>query len=218
MIHPSHDSLERLSALVRGHRRDLAAIARREGLGPEDALEAVQDALSTFVGRPPESDDASEHDLATLKVMVRNAARNARRRHRLRRPHQPFDDDRDALDAATVEDLVGHAEDVVRLRACVAELCGVQRAVVLLRFLDERSGEDVAEALELSRANVDVIVHRAKAALRSCMRAPRGHVAVEAQPAEGRASTASAAASSSTTVGAGAPKSVKRTHAGRTRT
>lgn len=215
MIHPSHDSLERLSALVRGHRRDLAAIARREGLGPEDALEAVQDALSAFVTRPP-GDPATDHDLATLKVMVRNAARNARRRHRLRRPHQPLDDDRDGLDAATVEDLVGHAEDVVRLRACVAELCGVQRAVVLLRFLDERSGEDVAAALELSRANVDVIVHRAKAALRSCMRSPRGHGTPEAHSE--RASSASAAASSSTVVGAGAPKSVKRTHVGRTRT
>lgn len=217
MIHPSHDSLERLSALVRGHRRDLATIARREGLGPEDALEAVQDALSAFVTRLP-AHPATDHDLATLKVMVRNAARNARRRHRLRRPHQLLDDDRDVLDAATVEDLVGHAEDVVRLRACVAELCGVQRAVVLLRFLDERSGEDVAAALELSRANVDVIVHRAKAALRSCMRAPRGHAAAGGQPAPGRASAAMATASSSTVVGAGAPKSVKRTHAGRTRT
>jgi RNA polymerase sigma-70 factor (ECF subfamily) len=172
VIDATPDPLDRLSALVRGHRRELAAVARHEGLGPEDALEAVQDALATFVGRP--AGDPT-HDLASIKVMVRNAARNTRRRHRLRKPHVPVDDDHDALDAATVEDLVGHAEDVVRLRACVAELCGVQRAVVLLRFLEERSGEDVAAALDLTRGHVDVLVHRAKLALRSCMRAPRAH-------------------------------------------
>jgi RNA polymerase sigma-70 factor (ECF subfamily) len=162
------DSLDRLSAVVHGHRRELAAVARVEGLGPEDALECVQDALLTFLSRdqPP-----SDHDLATLKTMVRNAARNERRKHRLQRPHQPLDD-QDPLDAATAEELLGHAEDVVRLRACVAELCGVQRAVVLLRFLEERSGEDVAAALDLTRGHVDVLVHRAKAALRACMRHP----------------------------------------------
>lgn len=166
---PQVDSLDRLSTLVHGHRRELAAVARAEGLGPEDALECVQDALLTFLSRdqPP-----SDHDLATLKLMVRNAARNERRKHRLQRPHHPLADDHDPLDAATAEELLGHAEDVVRLRACVAELCGVQRAVVLLRFLEERSGEDVATALDLTRGHVDVLVHRAKAALRACMRHP----------------------------------------------
>jgi RNA polymerase sigma-70 factor (ECF subfamily) len=42
--------------------------------------------------------------------------------------------------------------------------------VVTLRLLEERSGEDVAETLGLSRGYVDVLVHRAKAALRVCMR------------------------------------------------
>ena len=164
-----HDPLEHLGDLVRAHRRELLGVARGEGLGPEEALESVQDALATFMARRAEPAD---HDLASLKAMTRNAARNARRRHRLQRPHQPLVDDETPLDAATAEDLLGHAEDVVRLRACVAELCGVQRAVILLRFLEERSGEDVAEALDLSRAHVDVLVHRAKQALRACMRAP----------------------------------------------
>ncbi len=53
---------------------------------------------------------------------------------------------------------------------CVTELCGVQRAVVTLRLLEERSGEDVAESLGLTRGHVDVLVHRAKQALRVCMR------------------------------------------------
>ncbi len=168
-VSPPIDSLDRLSSLVHGHRRELAAVARAEGLGPEDALECVQDALCTFLSR---DEGPTDHDVATLKVMVRNAARNEQRKHRLHKPHQPLDEDRDPLDAATAEDLLGHAEDVVRLRACVAELCGVQRAVVLLRFLAERSGEGVAAALDLTRGHVDVLVHRAKNALRACTRHP----------------------------------------------
>ena len=75
-----------------------------------------------------------------------------------------------AAGTPTAEELLGHAEEVVRLHACVSELCGVQRAVVTLRLLEERSGEDVADALGLTRAHVDVLVHRAKGALRVCMR------------------------------------------------
>ena len=71
------------------------------------------------------------------------------------------------------EALLSHAEDVVRLRACVAELCSIQRAVITLRLLEERSGEDVAEQLGITRKHVDVLVHRAKASLRVCMRHAR---------------------------------------------
>ena len=72
-----------------------------------------------------------------------------------------------ALPAA--DELLACAEAHVRLRACVAELCEVQRSVVLLRLLDERPGEDVAAVLGISRGYVDVLMHRAKAALRACM-------------------------------------------------
>ena len=110
--------------------------------------------------------------LASLKTIVRNAARNFRRRHRRAKPHESLDADNEPLAPSTVEDLVAHAEDVVRLRACVAELCSVQRAVVMLRLLDEQSGEDTAAALGITRNHVDVLVHRAKGALRVCMRHP----------------------------------------------
>jgi RNA polymerase sigma-70 factor, ECF subfamily len=163
------DPLEQITGIVRRERGALVAIARSEGLGPEDAVEAVQDALCTFLSlvEPP-----VEHASATLKTMVRNASRNARRRHHRSLPHEaiepghePRASERDA------ESLLAHAEDVVRLRMCVAELCSVQRAVVMLRLLDEQSGEDVALTLGLTRANVDVLVHRARGALRTCMRA-----------------------------------------------
>jgi RNA polymerase sigma-70 factor, ECF subfamily len=157
------DRLERLSTLAR-ERRALVAVARAEGLDAEEALECVQDALITFLGLPE-----NDHPLATVKTIVRNAARNHRRLHRRALPHQPFDDESSASGDVDAENLLAHAEDVVRLRLCVSSLCGVQRAVITLRLLEERSGEDVADALGLTRSHVDVLVHRAKAALRVCM-------------------------------------------------
>jgi len=169
---PTVDPLARLSRLVRAERGALAAVARSEGLTAEEAVDCVQDALCTYLGRPVE---AEEHEVAAIKLMVRNAARNHRRRHRRRLPHQPLEAESAMASAGPAADaLLAHAEDVVRLRACVAELCSVQRAVVMLRLLEERSGEDVAEALGLTRGHVDVLVHRAKGALRVCMRGSHG--------------------------------------------
>jgi RNA polymerase sigma-70 factor (ECF subfamily) len=168
----SGDPLEQLTLVVRTRRRALVTVARDEGVGPEEALECVQEALCTFLrleregALPPEP----EQQIAATFTMVRNAARNARRRHRLAKPHDVIERDAASSPSPTAEELLAHAEDTVRLRQCLASLCGVQRAVVTLRLLDERSGEDVAEALGLSRGYVDVLVHRAKAALRLCMR------------------------------------------------
>lgn len=157
------DRLERLSLLSRD-RGALIAVARAEGLTAEESLECVQDALITFLSR-----DEPDHALATVKTIVRNAARNHRRLHHRALPHVPLDEETTAGDDVDAEHLLSHAEDVVRLRLCVSSLCSVQRAVVTLRLLEERSGEDVAIALGLSRGHVDVLVHRAKAALRVCM-------------------------------------------------
>lgn len=161
------DRLELLTRVARDERGVLIAAARAEGLRPEEAVEVVQDALCTFLSAAP-SEGAPVR--ATLITMVRHAAKNARRRHHRALPHVPLDDDASPSEARDAESLLAHAEDVVRLSACVTELCGIQRAVVMLRLLDERSGQDVATELGISRNHVDVLVHRAKAALRVCMR------------------------------------------------
>lgn len=167
---PNDRGIERLTELVRSERAALVAVARREGLGPEEALECVQDALCAFVHRDRAP---SEHALATLKTMTRNAARNLRRRHHRALPHEAIDDERHASDALLrADDRIAQRQELVRLRVCMAELCSRHRAVITLRLLDERSGEDVAAELGLTRAHVDVLVHRAKAALRVCMEEP----------------------------------------------
>jgi RNA polymerase sigma-70 factor (ECF subfamily) len=168
------DPLEQLDSLLRDRRGALVAAARDEGLRGDEAVECVQDALCTWLraerdGTLPASAEARA---ATAFTMVRNTARNRRRRHHRAMPHVPADGPEAATPAAEepdAESLLAAAEDTIRLRACLATLCTVQRAVTL-RFLEERSGEDVATALGLSRGHVDVLVHRAKASLRACMR------------------------------------------------
>jgi RNA polymerase sigma-70 factor (ECF subfamily) len=164
------DFVERLGALARDERRTLLAVARGEGLDSEEALECVQDALCTFLTTEDAGSESRERALWSLKAMVRNAARNFRRRHRRSKPHEVIDAGHEPAASTTgTDELVARAEDMLRLRACVAELCTIQRAVVTLRLLEERSGEDVAETLGLARGHVDVLVHRAKAALLACM-------------------------------------------------
>lgn len=165
------DVLGILSDLARSGRAELVRTARREGAGPEDAVEAVQDALCTFLQLSQKKEtpaDASQWP-AYLAGIVRNVARNKRRRHHLARPHEDVDTLPVPSDASSAEKLVAEAEEHVRLRACVDQLCETQKAVVMLRLLEERPGEDVAESLGISRGYVDVLLHRAKASLRVCM-------------------------------------------------
>jgi RNA polymerase sigma-70 factor (ECF subfamily) len=166
------DAMVGLARLVRGQRAALAGLARREGLGPEDAVDCVHDALCTYLDlalrRELPADTSAQ--LAFLSGIVVNAARNLRRRHRLARPHHAIDGVELRSAGPSIETLVAHAEECVRLRACVNRLCETQRTVVLMRLLEERPGEDVAEALGITRGHVDVLLHRAKASLLVCMR------------------------------------------------
>jgi RNA polymerase sigma-70 factor (ECF subfamily) len=104
--------------------------------------------------------------------MVRNAARNRRRRHFLSRPHVDLDAHPEAGgEVPATDEVIARAEEHVRLRACVAELCEIQKAVVTLRMLEEQPGEDVASALGITAGHVAVLLHRAKVSLRACMTA-----------------------------------------------
>jgi RNA polymerase sigma-70 factor (ECF subfamily) len=173
---PHEDVLEGVSQVARAKRGALAALARSEGLTAEDAVDCVQEGLCTLLDLVQSGEIASETDpSAVLATIVRNAARNHRRRHFRARPHENIEEHERADDSlALQEELVARAEEHVRLRACVAELCEVQQAVVTLRMLEERPGEDVAALLGISQNHVAVLLHRAKSALRTCMADSKG--------------------------------------------
>lgn len=170
------DVLDSFTDFIRENRVALVRAARREGLSPEDAVECAQEALAKHLQLIHRGDAPAATDewLPYVITIARNAARNRRRRHDIARPHAELEGMEgvvaDGLTTdATAEDLLAEAEEHIRLRACVERLCGTQRSVVTLRFLEERAGEDVADELGITRAHVDVLLHRAKAQIRACM-------------------------------------------------
>jgi RNA polymerase sigma-70 factor (ECF subfamily) len=158
-----------VTRLVRAERPRLAAAARGEGLTDAEALDAVQDGLITFLGLPSASEVADRDDEGAklLTAIVRNAARNLRKRHHRARPH---DADVDLLeqDAEAVEK-IARAEARLAMSTCVAELGDGAQRVVMMRLLDELSGDEVAAQLGTTPGNVAVMLHRAKEKLRACL-------------------------------------------------
>jgi RNA polymerase sigma factor (sigma-70 family) len=166
------DPLTRVSDLVRRERGALAALARKEGLSAQDAVDAVQDGLCTLLSQARHGELPSNTDEwgPLLAAMVRNAARNRRRRHFRALPHVDLDTHPlTSEDALPIDEAIAKAETHVRLRACVEDLCEVERAVVTLRMLEQRGGEDVGRVLGISAGYVAVLLHRAKHTLRACM-------------------------------------------------
>lgn len=164
-------TMDWIAELVRHDGRWLAGVARREGLGGEDALDAVQDALTTFVSMAGAPTIAASRDEARsyLAALVTNVARNARRRHHRSQPHVDSDDAGLAAEGRDVDELLARAEDHARAIACVATLRDLQKKVVELRILGELSGADTARALDVAPGHVAVLLHRAKIALQRCM-------------------------------------------------
>jgi RNA polymerase sigma-70 factor (ECF subfamily) len=161
-------ALDALGRLAKERRGELTALARREGLGPEDAVDCVHDVFCDFLEAGLRGERPADPS-ALLRGMVVNAARNRRRRHHLAREHRGLDSTATADVSSSAEHLVARAQDCARLHGCVNQLCHSQRTVVMMRLLDEQPGEDVASALGLTRGHVDVLLHRAKASLRACM-------------------------------------------------
>jgi RNA polymerase sigma-70 factor (ECF subfamily) len=61
------------------------------------------------------------------------------------------------------------ALDTEKLAACLQALAERERAVVMLTFFADKSGDEVANELALSAGNVRVIRHRALGRLRQCL-------------------------------------------------
>ncbi|MCA9662315.1 MAG: sigma-70 family RNA polymerase sigma factor [Myxococcales bacterium] len=168
---PDSTFLTWVGELARTHTRALAATARREGLSPTDALDAVQEALHTFLLIPHARDLADDVDDSArlLRVVVRNVARNMRRRHHRARPHVELDDAPLSAAELSSEELLLRAEEHVRLRGCVDMLGELQRRVVTLRMLEEYSPREVADELGIKPGYVAVLLHRAKRSIERCL-------------------------------------------------
>jgi RNA polymerase sigma-70 factor (ECF subfamily) len=161
-----------VSDLARLHTRPLSGVARAEGLSADDALDAVQEAFQTFLNLP-EARALVGHELDSrrlLAAIVRNAARNMRRRAFRRLPHDALADRPEiADDVPGVDEILARTEEELKLMGCVSKLSDIQRRVVRLRMLEELSGDDVARELGLRPDHVATLLYRAKKELFRCV-------------------------------------------------
>lgn len=162
-----------ITGLARDHAGRLAGIARREGASATDALDLVQDAFHTLLGRSDIAELRTRpRDAARLlSVIVRNAARNLRRRHHHARPHVDVDTAELAAVSPPPDDALTQAATVVQLAGCLSQLGDVHRQIVTLRVLEELSSEEAARTLGLTPNHVAVLLHRARKELERCMQA-----------------------------------------------
>lgn len=162
-----------VSELAHTHTAALSRVARSEGLSADDALDAVQEAFHTLL-RLPEARELvgdAEPSRRLLVAVVRNAARNMRRRAFRRLPHDRLDDAPEMADIGPdAEQLLARTEDELKLMWCVSRLSEVQQRVVRLRMLEELSGHDVARELGLRADHIATLLHRAKRELCRCVR------------------------------------------------
>lgn len=160
-----------VSVLARDHAGRLAAIARREGVSATDALDVVQDAFHTLISRADSQAlrDKPDDAARVLATIVRNAARNLRRRHDHAKPHVDVDDQALTAREPTPDEALEQATTQAQLVGCMAKLGDAHRHVITLRVLEELSGEEAAQALGVSAGHVAVLLHRARKQLEQCM-------------------------------------------------
>jgi RNA polymerase sigma-70 factor (ECF subfamily) len=160
-----------VSTLARDHAGKLAALARREGVSPTDALDVVQDAFHTLISRPDSQAlrDKPDDAARVLSTIVRNAARNLRRRHHHAKPHVDVDDQPLAAAIPSPDEALEQATTQAQLVGCMAKLGDAHRHVITLRVLEELSGEEAAQALGVTAGHVAVLLHRARKQLEQCM-------------------------------------------------
>jgi RNA polymerase sigma-70 factor (ECF subfamily) len=162
-----------VSILARDHAGRLAALARREGVSATDALDVVQDAFHTLISRPDSQAlrDKPDDAARVLATIVRNAARNLRRRHHHAKPHVDVEGEALTAREPTPDEAFEQATTQAQLVGCMAKLGDAHRHVVTLRVLEELSGEEAARALGVTTGHVAVLLHRARKQLEQCMTA-----------------------------------------------
>jgi len=117
-------------------------------------------------GAVRDADQVASFVLGVSRTMAKDLNRTEWRREKLRDAFLPV---------SMVDVPAGDAMlDVDRLEACLGRLADRERAVVLLTFYAERTGNEVSKELRVTEGHVRVIRHRAIERLRECMTSVEG--------------------------------------------
>jgi RNA polymerase sigma-70 factor (sigma-E family) len=139
--------------------RTLVRAAVLVGCRPQDAEDAVQDALVRCYVAWPRVNAADDRDAYVYRILVNSIFRGWRRRWRGERPSSEMPEPDPAEDVATGVSLT-HP-----VRVALARLGREQREVLVLRYFADLSEAQIAQVLDIAPGTVKSRAARAIAAL-----------------------------------------------------
>ncbi len=170
------DAAERL---VRTHGGWMLAVAQRIIADRQLAEDCVQDALIKALASIGGFEERSSlktwlHRVVVTQTLMKLRSRRARKEAPIDSLLPEFDENACRIEEpwrhlATPEEIYSQADRRRLVQAKIQELPESYRLVLQLRDIEEMSTREVAEALDLSEANVKVRLHRARSALKKLL-------------------------------------------------
>jgi RNA polymerase sigma-70 factor, ECF subfamily len=161
---------EAFTGLVHAYRDRVYRVGLRACRDHFDAEDAVQEAFIRLARRPDVQRDRSM--LSWLMTVVRNACLRMLRpflRERARLGVRIEDPEAIAASSLSPEAMVERCQPIERVHAAIAGLPQDFRDVLVLRDLEELTGEETCAALGISEAAMKSRLHRARNMLREAL-------------------------------------------------
>lgn len=167
--------------IVRVYGGRLLAVARRFVRNEEDARDVLQSAYLSAFRSVAQFEGSAQLSTWLHRIVVNTALMKLRTRRR--RPEESIDDmlptflddghhaEQFAEWSTPADVLIERDETRRAVRGCIDQLPESYRTVLLLRDIEERSTQEVAEALNCTPTAVKVRLHRARQALSTLVRA-----------------------------------------------
>jgi RNA polymerase sigma-70 factor, ECF subfamily len=131
---------------------------------PESAEDCVSETFSRLLTAFSQGKGPTRYLKAYLYRVAHNWITDQYRRQPL--PPLPLEDSQAASPQEEISDLHSRQEELDQLRAALAGLTQEQRQVIVLKFLEEWTNEEISEALHRSVGSVKALQHRALESLR----------------------------------------------------
>jgi RNA polymerase sigma-70 factor (ECF subfamily) len=166
--------------LVRTFGGRLLAVARRFVRNDEDAQDIVQSAYLSAFRALDQFEGNCQLSTWLHRIVVNTALMKLRSKRR--KPEESIEDLLPAFQedghhveqfadwTTPADQLIERNETRATVRACIDRLPDNYRSVLLLRDIEERSTQDVANALSMTSTAVKVRLHRARQALSTLLR------------------------------------------------
>ncbi len=156
------------SLLVEEYQGPVYRLALRMGLSPSDAEEAAQDAFVSAWRALPNFRGDSKFSTWLYKLTT-NAALDILRREKKHLGDQDVTEMELSDEGESMEEAVERQDTVQAVRWAIGQLAPEYREILLLRYLQQLSYEEIQEALRLPKGTVKSRMNRAKAQLKEIL-------------------------------------------------